>query len=224
MPEGGRARRLGRALAALPLAVSEVTCTIGTAAVPSYPGGARPTSTVTLHGRRATGRGENVAWTADAHAGFRNRLAATPHGAWRLDAWTAVVRAAFPDPYERAALEAAAIDLALRQAATTPFGLIDVAPVPVAYAVSYGPLADPVAAVEPGVTLKLDVGPGWDDAVYAALAALGRVAVLDFKGGGRRDDHERAHAALPVAWLEDPASDGGPRPPALARRVSLDAT
>ena len=82
-------------------------------------------------------------------------------------------------------------------------------------------VADPVArarAEAPGVALKIDADPGWSDDTYAALAALGRVAVLDFKGAG---DTERAHRALPQALIEDPGS--GSWSESLARRLSFDA-
>jgi hypothetical protein len=167
------------------------------------------------------GRGESVAWTAAAHARFAP--GAVPVGDWRLDAWTVAVHAAFPDAYERAALEAAAIDLALRQHATNLQTLAGTAPRPVRYVVSFERVADPVAraAAEPaGVELKVDADPAWPDATWRALAATGRVAVLDFKGGGRPAEHERAHRAMPDALLEDPGAD--PWPATLAGRVSLD--
>src|SRR5207249_2844108 len=61
-------------------------------------------------------------------------------------------------------------------------------------------------------------GPGWSEGTYAGLAALARVAVLDFKGAG---DTERAHRALPQALIEDPGS--GSWSESLARRLSFDA-
>jgi L-alanine-DL-glutamate epimerase-like enolase superfamily enzyme len=130
-----------------------------------------------------------------------------------------------PDPYERAALEAAALDLALRQAGTNLARLIDAVPEPVRYVVSFGRLADPLDAIRgeaPGVELKLDVDPAWDDATWAALGALGRVAVLDFKGGGTVADHERAHRAVPAALLEDPRPGDRSWSPSLRARVSVD--
>jgi L-alanine-DL-glutamate epimerase-like enolase superfamily enzyme len=205
------------ALAALPLVVDRVACEVGAVRVPSYLGAARPTSEVRL----SEGRGECVAWTAEAHAGFRARMERVPRGRWELGRWAAAMREAFSDPYQRAALEAAAIDAALRQAGTTLLALAGVAPRPVRYVVSFERLGDPVArarAEAPGVELKVDADPDWDDATWAALAALGRVAVLDFKGAG---NVERAHRALPEALIEDPGP--GDRSPSLARRLSLDA-
>ena len=213
---------LAAALAELPLVVERAGITAGAVALAGYPGGIRPTSTITLAGDGVEGRGESVAWTAGAHA--RADGAAVPRGAWRLGAWTAVMAGRFADPYERAALEAAVIDLALRQGGTTLFRVAGVVPRPLRYVVSFEKVADPAArarAEVPPIELKVDADPAWDDATWAALAATERVAVLDFKGGGRAPDHERAHAAIPAALIEDPGD--GPWSAALRRRVSLDA-
>jgi hypothetical protein len=211
-----------QALGALPVTVGEVACEGRGVPLRAYPGGVRPTSEVRLD----EGRGEHVAWTAAAHERFRSRLGGVPRGRWpRLDAWVAAMRAHFADPYERAALEAAAIDLALRQARTSLFGLLDAAPRPVRWVASFEKVADPVARARdegPSAELKVDADPAWDDGVWAALAALGRVAVLDFKGSGTAADHERAHRVLPRALIEDPAGRG-PWSPALSRRLAFDA-
>ena len=203
------------ALAALPVVVDDAECRVGAVRVPSYPGGVRPTSEVRL----GDGRGECVAWTAEAHEAFRARMAGVPRGRWaRLGEWAEAMRARFTDPYERAALEAAAIDLALRQAGTNLFALAGVTPRAVRYVVSYGGLRDPMSEVEPGVELKLDVDPAWDSGTFAALR---RVAVLDFKGTGNPADHERAHRAVPEALIEDALA--GPWSASLSTRLSFDA-
>ncbi|HJQ84088.1 MAG TPA: hypothetical protein VKA21_08435 [Candidatus Binatia bacterium] len=219
-PEASVPGALHAALAALPVVVDGVACDVGGVRVPSYPGAIRPTSVVRL----GEGRGENVAWTAGAQEAFRSRLDRVPRGRWRLDEWSAEVATRFPDRYERAALEAAAIDLALRQRGTDLAGLVGATSRPVRYVVSFEKVADPVSrtADEPkDVELKIDADPTWDDATWEALGALGRVAVLDFKLSGTPADHERAHRALPRAWLEDPA--GNRWSPALRRRISFDA-
>jgi L-alanine-DL-glutamate epimerase-like enolase superfamily enzyme len=85
--------------------------------------------------------------------------------------------------YERAALEAAGIDLALRQTGTNLFQLAGTAPRPVRYVVSFDIRADPAAearrvlAEAPAIELKIDADPAWDDEVYRRLAAVARVAV-----------------------------------------------
>jgi len=201
-------------LGALPVVVDEVDCALGAVRVASYPGGTRPTSEVRL----GPGRGECVAWTDEAHAAFRARMERVPRGRWWLGPWVAAMRQRFDDPYERAALEAAAIDAALRQAETGFLALAGAAPRPVRYVVSYGRLRDPMAEVEPRVELKLDLDPEWDDATWAALAASRRVAVLDCKGAG---DAERAHRALPGALIENAAA--GPWSASLRQQLSFDA-
>jgi L-alanine-DL-glutamate epimerase-like enolase superfamily enzyme len=171
-----------------------------------------------------------VLWTRADHERFAARAATVvPRGSWRLDRWSAEMAARAHLPHARAAFEAAAIDLALRQAATNLFRLAVRAPAPLCYVVSFDRRADPAGEIRArldrhaGLRFKVDVDPGWPDAVYAALAALGVVATLDFKGGGTRADHERAHAALPTAFLEDPDPAAAPWSPGTAACVSFDA-
>jgi hypothetical protein len=218
--DGALARALHAALAALTVDVDAVACDVGAVALPSYPGGSRPTSVV----RIGDGRGENVAWTGAAHDAFRARLDAVPRGRWRLAEWSAAVAARFADPYERAALEAAAIDDALRRAGLDVAALVDAMPRPVRWVVSFEKVADPIArasAVRPDVELKIDVDPAWDAATWRALDGLGRVAILDFKRTGTAADAERGHRAVPQALVEDPAGDRWS--PSLARRIAFDA-
>src|SRR5207249_1361386 len=199
---------LHSALVALPVVIESVGCAVREVPLGSYPGRVRPTSTVRL----GEGRGEHVGWTAAAHESFRARLDAVPRGRWRIGAWAAAMKVRFPDPYDRAALEAAAIDLALRQRSTDLGGLVAVDPRAVRYVVSFEAVADPIAragAEGPDVELKIDVDASWNDGTWERLAALGRVAILDFKERGGLDDHERAHGALPHALLEDPGGTGG---------------
>jgi hypothetical protein len=222
VPRTSSADALRAALARLPLVVVDAACRTHAAALADYPDGPRPWSLITLHGAGACGRGELVAWTRAAHERLAARLAAVPRGAARLGDWAAEAARRFRDPYERAALEAAAVDLALRQHETSLFRLAGTAPRPVRYVVSLGPAADPLPRVgrEPAaVELKIDVDPRWEEATWAALAARGGVAVLDFKGGGRPADLARAARFLPEALLEDP---GPPVPAALRARVAAD--
>lgn len=229
-PEPRLFAELGSALAALPLVVSEVGCDIVDVVVPSYPGGTRPSATVMLVGQGCRGRGEHVLWTRRDHERFgEHALAEVPHGAWRLGEWAGEVARRTPSAHGRAALEAAGIDLALRQADTNLFRLVGRMPAPVRYVVSFDRRADPAGEIRrqlgrnPRLRFKLDVDPGWTASVYGELAALGTVAVLDFKGGGTRDDHQRAHDALPDAWIEDPDPAARPWPPQVAARLSFDA-
>lgn len=191
--------------------------------LPSYPDGPRPSTVVELAGAGRRGRGEHVGWTAAAHAAFADAVAIVPRGRSRVGDWPRLL--ATVPAYDRAALEAAAIDLALRQRGTSLAVLAGVVPRPIRYVVSFGPVADPAAeaSAHGGAELKVDVDPRWGDATFAALAATGRVAVLDWKGRGVRADHLRAHHAMPEAWLEDPAPGDGPWPRAAAARLSVDA-
>jgi L-alanine-DL-glutamate epimerase-like enolase superfamily enzyme len=218
------ARRLADALSRLVVEIDAVDCAVGAAAVPSYPGGPRPTSTVTLAGRGERGRGEHVGWTVEAHESFTRRTAELPRGRRTVGALAAELKA-LAEPYDRAALEAAGIDLALRQAGTTLGALAGVTPRPIRYVVSFACCADPAAEARRhgDVELKVDADPAWDDAVFATLAAAGRVAVLDWKRTGGDDDHERGRRHLPEALVEDPGVDPLGCASTLHARLALDA-
>ena len=149
---------------------------------------------------------------------------------WELTArgasrpWSHALRERGLDPYDRAAIEMAAIELALRQRGTTLATLAGVTPAPVRTVVSFGRVADPVAEAArrfPDAELKVDVDPAWPDDVWRGLRATGRVAILDWKGDGDAAAYGRALALLPEAVHEDPAE---PYPAGIAERVSLDAS
>lgn len=214
---------LAATLAALPFGLEAVDVRWAPVDLPSYPDGPRPSSIVTLTGGRQRGRGEHVGWTREAHDQFAAAAAALPNGRLALREWTAAI-ATLP-PYDRAALEAAAIDLALRQHDTTLFALAGVAPRSVRWVVSFAAVPDPVteAAHHPGSELKIDADPSWSDDVLARLGALGRVAVLDWKMQGAPADHERAHRRLPQAWVEDPRPGDLDWSPSLRARIVADA-
>jgi L-alanine-DL-glutamate epimerase-like enolase superfamily enzyme len=216
------AERLAAALADLPVVIDDVACASGAIPVPSY-GGPRPTSIVTLSGAGRHGEGEHVGWTNAAHSDFARTLERWDlSGPWRLATLAHALRERGLDPYDRAAIEMAAIELALRQRGTTLATLAGVTPEPVRTVVSFERVADPAAeaARHPGVPLKVDVDAGWSEAVWRALGALGRVAILDWKGGGNVDAYTRALAFVPDAIHEDPLE---PYPAGIAERVSLDA-
>ena len=207
MPPTSRASTLLTALARLPVVVADAVSHPHDVFVADYPDGPRPSSTVTVHGAGEHGRGELVAWTRPVHERFAARMHEVPRGAARLGEWIEVVGRHFHEPYERAALEAAVIDLALRQHETNLFRLAGAAPRPVRYVVSLGRTADPlllVAAQPEHVGLKIDVDPAWSEDAWKALAALGRVAVLDYKGSGTAADLARARQLMPDALVEDP--------------------
>jgi L-alanine-DL-glutamate epimerase-like enolase superfamily enzyme len=217
---------LRAALGALAVTIEDAEAAVGAVAVPSYPDGPRPHSVVTLRGAGAAGRGEHVGWTEAAHVACRALvLPRVPRGRWRLAAWSAALAGVVAEPYDRAALEAAAIDLALRQQGTGLFRLLGEPPRAVRYLVSFARVADPAAEARRhgDVELKVDADSAWDDATFAALAAAGRIAVLDWKNGGTRADHERAHRLLPDTLVEDPCWELAPWSSDLQRRLAADA-
>lgn len=177
-----------------------------------------------MRGGGLDGRGEHVGWTDEAHAAFRDAACSVGRGERLVGQWCAAF--GHLPPYDRAALEAAAIDLALQQHVTNLFRLAGVRPRPVRYVVSFACQDDPVAEAErlaPGkAELKIDAGGQWTDQTWRGLAALGRVAVIDFKQQGETADHERACRHLPAAWIEDPVPDPACWSPALAARYSAD--
>jgi L-alanine-DL-glutamate epimerase-like enolase superfamily enzyme len=223
VPPTADAAALLHKLRALPLVVEGAAFALAEAAVPSYPGGLRPTSVVTLAGDDAAGYGEHVGWTSADHERFR--MSPVPAGRWTLGAWAETMHGREAEPYARAALESAAIDLALRQQGLTLFEIAGCTPRPVRYVVSFERCADPAAEAHrlrrdaSTLELKIDVDPAWSDDVYAALAAAGGVAVLDFKETGA--DPGRGHRFLPDALLEDALP--GPWTEAVEGRLSFDA-
>jgi L-alanine-DL-glutamate epimerase-like enolase superfamily enzyme len=223
------ATTLAAAVAALDLEIESGRCLVAAVALPDYPGGPRPTAEVALAGRGREGRGEHVAFTDGEQRAFAERVRSlAPARATTVGAWAdGLARSAVP-PYARAALEAAAIDLAFRQAGTNLFRLAGVPPAPVRWVVSQDARTNPLptallaAQTAPGVALKLDVATGWGERLWRSLAQAAPIAVLDWKGGGTEADFVRAHAALPDALHEDPRVDAFPS--ALASRLACDAS
>ena len=93
------------------------------------------------------------------------------------------------------------------------------------YVVSFGRADDPAAeaARQGDVELKVDADPAWPDATFAALGRAGRVTILDWKNGGTRADHERAHRVLPDTLIEDPRWELAPWSAGVTRRLAADA-
>ena len=231
---------------ALTLRIDRVAATTRVVAVAGYDPPGRPSAEVEVEGAGEVGRGECVAWSPTAQARFAVRCRALlPPGTHRLGDLAARIRALGETPYERAAAEAAAVDLALRQAGANLFRLAGRPPAPVCFLLSFGTFADParelrgiLAEAASGARVKIDVDPAWPDGVFEELAGVREaVAVLDLKLRGDRRLAERAHAALPDALLEDPVLDAGsspldasrrdhgpdaPLPPSLLARIAFD--
>jgi len=231
---GELAKRLER----LPLDIEE--CRVELGSVPTvgyYDAAPRPTATVSLIGGGHLGRGENVDWTPEHQVAFRDTMQnAVATGRMTVGELSGQFEGNFI-AHHRAALEAAAIDLALRQAKSNPFAIAKLRPEPVTFCWSIGQdlsaaAGGPLAAVhaileaEPNASLKLDVPvDGWPEAIWSELAVTGSVQIVDFKRRGTRRSVALAHRYLPRAWLEDPPlealGDGSQSDP-WAERVAVD--
>lgn len=217
---------LPTSLAKLPLRLDHVRVVSTRVEVTGYPDGPRPTSTVELLGAGRSGYGEHVGWTDEEHRNFRIAADALSPNVHTVGEWSSSLQSL--PAYDRAALEAAAIDLALRQHDTNLYRFAGVAPRPVRYVVSFARTDDPLAemgTLAPGdIEWKIDADPDWSNGTWQRLSARGRVAVIDFKMTGDTDAHERACRHLPEAWIEDPLPGPLPWSPALAARRSSDAS
>jgi hypothetical protein len=168
---------------------------------------------VVLRGGGEEGRGEEVDYDPAQQELFQARRNELPLvGQHTLDSFS-VLQAGQTD-YRRWAFEAAALDLALRQAGLTLGEALGLTPRPLRFVVSTR-----VANVEgwlrmsPDLRFKLDPDADWSDETIEALVKSGRVDTLDFKGIYRGDFgsppdpvlYRRIAEAFPTAWLEDPA-------------------
>jgi hypothetical protein len=81
-----------------------------------------------------------------------------------------------------------------------------------------------VAPTPGAVEQTTEADAAWDDATFATLGTIARVAVVDWKQSGTRADHERVHRLLPDALVEDPSPDAAPWSAALTRRLAADAS
>jgi len=134
-----------------------------------------------------------------------------------------------PDAYQHAAIESAAVDLALRQARTNLAELVESDFSETRYVRSFAASPDPLPELaahldqNPGIEIKVDVHPAWGEETLGQLARLRNISVLDFKHQGTSATQTAVARALPEPWLEDPGQLGAPPSGILARRFSLDA-
>ena len=165
----------------------------------------RASTVVELTGAGATGRGEDVTYTAEEHDPERwDALSLDIAGEYTLDSFATMLAGTdlFPDPperdvfenYRRWGFESAALDLALRQADTTLPAAIGQSADPVDFVVSTRlsdadsdepPTADRIHRwldIDPTLRFKTDPTPAWPDEVIDDLAATGAIETLDFKG------------------------------------------
>ena len=180
----------------------------------------RRTTVIRLRGAGHEGVGEDVTYNPDEQVVLQQAGPILPLvGAHTVETFSRLLEGLelFPEPpawdgainYRRWGYEAAALDLALRQAdlnLATALG-IEVAPVRFCASMGLGepPTADVVhhwLEVNPQLRFKLDATVEWDDALVAELAATGAVDVVDLKG------HYASN------WIDFPADEG------LYRRVA----
>ncbi|NIM00381.1 MAG: hypothetical protein GTN89_05620 [Acidobacteria bacterium] len=190
----------------------------------------RHTTIVRLSGGGYDGCGEDVTYDGEEQRRFRNARIAWPCGAFDLAGFSAALdevqlferppqQAMYLD-YRRWAVEAAALDLALRQANATLARQLGLAAQPVRFVASMG-LGQPpstdrlreLMACVPGTRFKLDWNPGWSRPLLDELEGMHVVDVVDFKGAytGTPVDtvpdatlYRGVAEALPAVILEDP--------------------
>jgi hypothetical protein len=220
---------LAARLGALGVRVEAAEVCVERVSLADYPGG-RPSSVVRLSGAGCTGKGENVAFEPGEHERFVATVNAWfhEHGSARLlEVGSALP--GFPSSYERAALEAALVDLALRQANLTLADLTGIERGSLRFVASLAATDEPLAAIgalrAAGFRgeLKLDVTPSWSREVRSSLRGVSGVSIADFKRRGDAEFGETIAALFPDALLEDPPDAFTPNVTSRARIVR-DAT
>ncbi len=206
-----RPGELAHALSELPVQVDGVEITRSAVPLPDYPDGPRPSSVLRLTGAGEVGLGENVAFSPVEH----DRFARYGHGWLEAVGPSTTLRVGSAlgmggTAYERAALEAALIDLALRQAGLSLYDLTGERASKLRFVVSFAACADPQQVVRRlrdegfGGDLKVDVDPSWGDATLQAIAREPGIAIFDFKGKGEPRVAQRLAELNGSALLEDP--------------------
>ncbi|WP_136688517.1 enolase-like domain-containing protein [Halorhabdus amylolytica] len=224
------------AIAELPVTIESHELTLNERETSS--GFERVTTTVTLRGEDAVGRGEDVTYDTEDH---RALAASTPlmfAGEYTIDSFSAAVgeMSLFPSGpqrppsrrYRRWAVESAALDLALKQTGRSLAEVLDRSFDPVSYVVSTRlgepPTTDRLDAIReayPDAAFKLDPTVEWSPALIKSVAERDVVRILDLKGQyahadvhqpANRSLYERLFAAFPDAIIEDPAVTEETRP------------
>jgi L-alanine-DL-glutamate epimerase-like enolase superfamily enzyme len=191
----------------------------------------RITTLYVLAGKGETGSSEDIMPFPENHDAI---AAAGPYlelaGRWTLESFCDHLATVdqWPEPPEwdlarnwrNWAFEAAALDLALRQAGLTLPEALGREPRPLTFVNSLG-LGDPPSVAKiarrvelnPTVGFKLDAEVSWSVEIVRELAALDRVRTVDFKGrygievadvGALAAMYEAVLDAFPEALLEDP--------------------
>jgi hypothetical protein len=220
-------------VAGLPLVVEG--CALESLELAVSPEFLRRTTVIHLHGGDAEGIGEDVIYDAEDQARFQ---AAGPPpglpGEHTIDSFSTLV-AELPE-YRRWGFEAAALDLALRQAGRALYEVLGREPKPVRFVVSPRPeRLRRFLEIQPDLRYKLDPESSWDKKLVDELAQLGRVDVVDFKEAYTWREPERTAGpavyrlivdALPDALIEDPGLDEPEKAAILVQhreRITWDA-
>jgi hypothetical protein len=191
----------------------------------------RKTTVIHLHGEGEEGIGEDVTYAVEDQEALQRSDTELPlAGSYTLQSFAEHLRSLdlFPLPTQRPefrlyrnwAFDSAALDLALRQGATTLHEALRRTPQPVHFVASLRlgepPSLDPVRRrleISPGLRFKLDPTPSWDEQLISELVALGAVESVDLKGqyeGTIVDNpadpalYRRIVQAFPDAFIEDP--------------------
>lgn len=192
----------------------------------------RKSTVIRLAGAGEDGLGEDVTYDAVDHDALQAAGPTLPlAGGWtiaslgdrlaELDLFGSEPVREVSRRYRIWAFEAAALDLALRQARMPLHELLGREPRPVRFVVSLR-LGEPPSMEllrrrldrYPGLRFKLDPTSSWDEPLIAELAASGAVDSVDFKAyytGTVVDQapdpvlYRHVVEALPDAWIEDPA-------------------
>ena len=165
---------------------------------------------VVLYGRGEEGSGEEVDYDPNVQAAFQADEGKLPfRGEHTFDSFSLLQ--AGQTEYRRWAFEAAALELALKQAGATLAEAVGRDPQPLRFVVSTRTANVPGwLKLYPELHFKLDPDRDWTDEL---IATLDHVDTVDFKGiyraaFGSPPDAElyaRVAAAFPDAWIEDPA-------------------
>lgn len=187
------------------------------------------TTHLRLRGRGEEGIGEQIGMPEDQEslraadlslAGEWGTLADFLSHLDTIDMWPEPPEHELQLNWRRWTFESAALDLALRQSATSLPEVLGRTPRPLTFVTSFGlgdpPDIDKVAkrrAAYPTVGFKLDVAPSWTQEIMDRVAAVDGVATIDFKGqyGMEVEDeaallamYERTLATFTGVVFEDP--------------------
>ncbi|HTB49983.1 MAG TPA: hypothetical protein VK701_03325 [Solirubrobacteraceae bacterium] len=192
----------------------------------------RKSTVIRMAGADHEGIGEDVTYDAVDHEILQAAGTCLPlQGSWTIGSFCEHLAELdlFPQEPQREvsrryrvwAYEAAALDLALRQAGTSLHEALGRTPEPVRFVVSLRlgepPSMDPLRIrldAYPSLRFKLDPTSSWSEELISELAGSGAVESVDFKAyysGSIVDQapdpvlYKRVAEAFPDAWIEDPA-------------------